>query len=326
MFSNYLYKLFTLLLLVGLLFPFLVVFAQDGSSALPRETSSVDIPATVATSTIVAPPLPRATDSQAPLPASTSTPPTPVVAPALTNPTPTATSSPAQNISPTEDTRSNLLLLVALAVLAALPFGYLVTQTLKNKKTKEDIKDTSKCFDIKKLLDKKLEELTDLKGRLKSKAQDTAREKIREAVQETSAGDAFVLIEGAEKEYRRLKKLYEECIVGFERRMFKGTIIENSLSDKSILDKIKLERTYQSGNRVLHDVFVNEEQISKLSKYLDTGPWYAHFWESGKDDVKVVFKDRVFTIRFSDKSTWAEAVAHGKSIGIPSEQLNFPID
>lgn len=108
--------------------------------------------------------------------------------------------------------------------------------------------------------------------------------------------------------------------------MYKGTIIENSLSDKSILDKIKIEKTYQSDDWILHDVFVEENQIFELSKYLADGPWYIHLWEPGKDDVKVIFKNKVFTIKFSDKSTWVDAVSYGKSIGIPEEQLDFPID
>lgn len=48
-----------------------------------------------------------------------------------------------------------------------------------------------------------------------------------------------------------------------------------------------------------------------------------HFWEEGKDDVVVVYKDKNFRIKYSDKSTWAEAVEHGKSRGIPEEQLDF---
>jgi len=31
-------------------------------------------------------------------------------------------------------------------------------------------------------------------------------------------------------------------------------------------------------------------------------------------------------IKYSVKSTWAPAINYGKSIGIPEEQLNFPID
>lgn len=45
-----------------------------------------------------------------------------------------------------------------------------------------------------------------------------------------------------------------------------------------------------------------------------------------EDNVKVIFKNKIFEIKFSDKSTWNEAVAYGKSIGIPDEQLDFPIE
>lgn len=108
--------------------------------------------------------------------------------------------------------------------------------------------------------------------------------------------------------------------------MFKGTIIENSLNDKSILEKVQIQKTYYSGNWILHDVFVEEGRISELSKYLADGPWYIHLWEPGKDDIKVVFKNKVFDIKFSDKFTWTDVVAYGKSIGIPEEQLDFPIN
>jgi len=106
----------------------------------------------------------------------------------------------------------------------------------------------------------------------------------------------------------------------------RGTIIENSLSDKSILKKVQITGTKLSGDWILHSVLVNENIIPELSRSLDKGPWYIHLWEQGKDDVIIVFKDKVFNIKFSDKSTWTETVAYGKSIGIPEKQLNFPID
>lgn len=108
--------------------------------------------------------------------------------------------------------------------------------------------------------------------------------------------------------------------------MLKGTIIENSLKVKSILSKVKIQDTHHSGNWILHDVLVEESLISELSKSLADGPWYIHLWEQGKDDVKVIFKNKIFDIKFSDKSTWTDTVAYGKSIGIPDEQLDFPID
>jgi hypothetical protein len=108
--------------------------------------------------------------------------------------------------------------------------------------------------------------------------------------------------------------------------MYRGTIIENSLADKEILKKVTIEKKYQSGSWILYDVLVGEDLIQELSKSLADGPWYIHLWIPGKDAVKVIYKNKVFSITFSEKSTWNDAVAYGKSIGIPDEQLNFPID
>jgi hypothetical protein len=108
--------------------------------------------------------------------------------------------------------------------------------------------------------------------------------------------------------------------------MYKGTIIENSLNDRSILSKVQIQNTSQAGSWILHDILADEEIIPELSESLADGAWYIHLWKPGKDEVKVIFKNKVFDIKFSDKSSWAEAVAYGKSIGIPDEQLDFPIN
>ena len=108
--------------------------------------------------------------------------------------------------------------------------------------------------------------------------------------------------------------------------MYKGTIIENSLADREILNKVKIEKHYLSGDWVLLDVLVDENLIPELSKSLADGPWYIHLWKPGEDYVKVIFKGKIFDIKFSDKTTWADAVVYGKSIGIPEEQLDFPAE
>lgn len=108
--------------------------------------------------------------------------------------------------------------------------------------------------------------------------------------------------------------------------MYKGTIIENSLSNKDILNRLKINKTWQSGSWILHNVLIHKDQITELSRSLNNGPWYIHVWQPGKDGVKVIYKNKIFDIRFSDKSTWAEAIGHGKALGIPGEQLDFPID
>lgn len=108
--------------------------------------------------------------------------------------------------------------------------------------------------------------------------------------------------------------------------MYKGIIVENSLADKNILGEVKIIKTWQSSNWTLHDVLIEENQITKLSDSLSDGPWYIHVWKPGTDSVKVIYKNKIFDINHSDKSTWTEAVAYGKSIGILEEQLDFVIN
>jgi hypothetical protein len=105
--------------------------------------------------------------------------------------------------------------------------------------------------------------------------------------------------------------------------MLRGTIVENSLVNKDILKSIHVVRTWQDGSWVLYNVRIEENQIPALAASLVEGPWYMHFWELGTDTIKVVYKDHIFEIHSTDPSTWSEAVTYGKSIGIPSEQLDF---
>ena len=107
--------------------------------------------------------------------------------------------------------------------------------------------------------------------------------------------------------------------------MLKGTIIENSLSEKSILDKLQILETRHVGDWILHDVLVPEEMVSEISRYISDGPWYIHLWSKGGDDLIILFKNKMFRVKASDSTSFAEAISHGKSIGIPEEQLDFPI-
>ena len=106
--------------------------------------------------------------------------------------------------------------------------------------------------------------------------------------------------------------------------MFKGTIVENSLSNKSILKDIQVNKTWKDGSWILHSVQISEEKIPELSKII-LPSWYMHFWKEGSDDIKVIFKDKIFTINHSDKNIWTEAIAYKKLVGILEEQLDFVI-
>src|SRR5205823_3645371 len=78
--------------------------------------------------------------------------------------------------------------------------------------------DSSGCSDLKKLMDRKLQEITDLRGQLEDKAKEMGREKIREALEESPAGELLALLEFGEKEYGRLERLFNECMMEFENK------------------------------------------------------------------------------------------------------------
>lgn len=101
----------------------------------------------------------------------------------------------------------------------------------------------------------------------------------------------------------------------------KGTIVENSLADKSVLAKLTITNTRNDEDWILHDVIVDDSHIALIQNALRSGPWYVHFWNN--DDIVVVYKDTIFTIKKSDTTTWKEAIDHGITLGIPEEQLDF---
>lgn len=285
MFNNNLDKFLSPAILIGLLFPIIVVFAQNGSIEPPVETSSTTTPVPEATGTSAATSTSRGEEAQVSTPATS----TPRVTPPSINGTPTVTTTTqAQDIPATEDaptgSSANLILWVALAMLAVLPFGYLAVASLKGKKTKEDKKDDSKCFNIKKLLDEKLKELTDLKGRIESEAKNKAKEAMRGAVQGTSAGETLAMVEKAEKEYERLKKLYEECIVEFGANKKRVIIVHGWEGDpnKNWIPWLKLELE-KAGYEVIAPAMPNTDAP-------EIGAWVEHLSKTvGAPDKNTYF-------------------------------------
>ncbi len=108
-----------------------------------------------------------------------------------------------------------------------------------------------------------------------------------------------------------------------------GTIVEESLLDNRILNKLKIKSVRISSaenplNRWhLYSVEVDDKDIDLISKNLKSTKWYAHFWKGNK--VIAVFKDKTFNFDYNKKETWKQAVEYGLSIGIPKEQLDFKI-
>ena len=108
--------------------------------------------------------------------------------------------------------------------------------------------------------------------------------------------------------------------------MYTGTIIKESLENPEILKSFDVvsESYSEDVSWHLYNVVVSREQIDELSIVLKKGTWYAHFWYG--DNVVVAFKNKTFEFSHKDRKSWQPATEYGKSIGIPEEQLDFPIN
>jgi hypothetical protein len=115
-----------------------------------------------------------------------------------------------------------------------------------------------------------------------------------------------------------------------------GTIIEESLSDTSVLEQLRITSTrvepvterHQTPwvkQWTLHEVEIPDDKAEKvaeqLSRVLGPQSWYADF----RDDTHhyIVFPDKVFKVERKDPAQYEQAVAYGLGLGIPDYQLDF---
>jgi len=121
---------------------------------------------------------------------------------------------------------------------------------------------------------------------------------------------------------------------------FNGVIIEESLENKDVLQKVKIietkveevteeHKTPWIKQWTLHTVEIPENQANEiaedLSKSLDSEhSWYADF----KNDKfhYIIFRNKVFFIDRSSKEQYDEAKKYGISLGIPEYQVDFHPD
>lgn len=119
-----------------------------------------------------------------------------------------------------------------------------------------------------------------------------------------------------------------------------GTIIEESLEDKSVLRGIKIlstkveeitkkHKTPWVKQWTLHSVEIPESEADlaaeKLSQALDSKhAWYADF----KNEIYhyIIFRGKVFKVERSRPEEYEAVTKYGVSIGIPDYQLNFSSD
>lgn len=118
---------------------------------------------------------------------------------------------------------------------------------------------------------------------------------------------------------------------------FKGTIIEESLSDTAVLKKFKIlstqvepvtdkHKTPWVTQWTLHSIelpFSEAREVAEaMSKALDPNHvWYADF----KNELHhyIIFKGKVFFVNRGSKEQYDEVVKYGISLGIPEYQLDF---
>ena len=118
---------------------------------------------------------------------------------------------------------------------------------------------------------------------------------------------------------------------------FNGIIIEESLENKDVLQKVKIikteieevtkeHKTPWVKQWTLHTVEILENQADEitedLSKSLDPEhPWYADF--KNDDYHYVIFRNKVFKVDRSKPEQYSEVTKYGVSSGIPDYQLDF---
>ena len=119
---------------------------------------------------------------------------------------------------------------------------------------------------------------------------------------------------------------------------FSGVIIEESLTDNSVLNDVNIistkvepvtekHKTPWVKQWTLHTVEISEEKAAevadKISKVSDKAhSWYADF--KTETEHYVIYTGRVFHITDrTDKKQYDEATAYGISTGIPDYQVDF---
>ena len=118
---------------------------------------------------------------------------------------------------------------------------------------------------------------------------------------------------------------------------YKGTIIEESLDKKDVLEHVKIlstkieqvvdkHKTPWLKQWTLYNVEIGDDKAAKvadeLSKSLESAHnWYADFKNSELHFI--IFRNKVFRITRTNKAQYEEAKKYGISLGIPAYQVDF---
>ena len=108
---------------------------------------------------------------------------------------------------------------------------------------------------------------------------------------------------------------------------FFGIVIEQSLTDPAFAETLDIVQRKPGPNgswtfllvRISSDRLFTELERIRQALTSDQ-PWYAHFFSDEK--IAVVFPEAIISMT-TDAASWEAAIAHGLTLGIPREQLDF---
>lgn len=119
---------------------------------------------------------------------------------------------------------------------------------------------------------------------------------------------------------------------------YTGVIIEESLSDTSILHKIKItdskiepitpkHKTPWLTQWTLHTVEIPEEKTDEIAKEISKSfdPEHSHWYADYKNEQFhfIVYANKIFKVDLANPDLYKDAKAYGISIGIPEYQVDF---
>ena len=113
---------------------------------------------------------------------------------------------------------------------------------------------------------------------------------------------------------------------------YHGIVVNRSQKDAAVFSELDIigKRKALLGLVVLYKVRVAAHDIDQVIKRIQANmstrfllkkqEYYAHFYRA--DELIIVYRDKTFTVS-TDKRTWTDAIAHGRSLGIIEKQLDF---
>ncbi len=121
---------------------------------------------------------------------------------------------------------------------------------------------------------------------------------------------------------------------------FIGIIIEESLENKDVLDRVKITKTKVEKvtqehktpwikKWTLHTVEIPEKDSKKIAKELSISLDSKHNWFADfKNDTHhfIIFRNKIFYINRKSKRQYDKAKEYGVSLGIPEYQVDFHPD